>query len=147
MRRVKAIVALLVVAPLFLAGAGGSSAFVLCQGMDGHVEVEAAVGGICASGRGKSSDEAANYEASPAIRERDDHCGPCSDRPLKLGTANRSKLFVPITKTEIGAPVGKAHRSATYDDAERRRPSFVLASTTDAGHTTLSCLRAVSLLI
>lgn len=140
MRRTKSITALVAMAAFLFAGAGDSIALVLCQGTDGRIKVELAIGGVCAP----EPEKAAKREAVPTIHDRDDHCGPCFDIPLKVGTTNKSELFLQLTKIEISAPLTTTHYTLTYDATERHRPSVVPAA---AGNATLTCLRAVSLLI
>ena len=147
MRLIRAIIAPLLVLTLIFAGVGGSSAAVLCQGMDGHVEIEAAVGGVCASNAGEASSEATREKASPTFSHRADHCGPCNDIPLNMGAGYRPVQFVQLTKINLSAPESESHASAFCKAATRSHPSFLPASFVDAGHTTLTCLRAVSLLI
>jgi hypothetical protein len=147
MRLIRAIIAPLVALTLVFAGVGGSSAAVLCQGMDGHVEIEAAVGGVCASNAGEASSEAERDNASPTLNHRASHCGPCNDIPLNIGAAYRPVQFVQLTKINLSAPDSEWHGSAFRKAATRPHPAFVPVSFVDAGHTTLACLRTVSLLI
>lgn len=73
----------------FLPGVGGLGENVLCFGADGHIAVEAAVSpGACFSASGGANASADPLE--PELASKGDHCGPCADFPVLVGSADRA---------------------------------------------------------
>ena len=104
MRCVQTIVVLIATGALLLTSAGHFSAAVLCQGLDGHVKIEAATLGVCVSDAVRSDETGTVDETAYSISQRDNHCGPCVDIPLAIGVGTASRVTGHDTRIEVKAP-------------------------------------------
>lgn len=104
MRHVRAIVVTLATGAILLAGVGRSSAAVLCEGLDGHVKVEASTLGVCVSDADRSDETRAAGETAYTAQRRGEHCGPCVDTPLEMGAGADSRMTRHAKRAEVKVP-------------------------------------------
>ena len=71
--------------------------FVLCIGADGHIKVEAADGGQCASFATETEQRASDALATYGAFTLQDHCGQCLDLPIFMSSFE-GEYIVPAQK-------------------------------------------------
>ena len=127
-----------------MASQGPLPTMMLCIGADGHVEIEAAHDGRCASlltaTQQKSADFLSAYQPPPIQA----HCGQCLDLPIFISSAEEPYI-VPIQKSAtqfntLAIPVTQPILSSILAD-------IFLPNSQPRVNPTLASLRTVTLLI
>jgi hypothetical protein len=129
---------------LLFSGHAHSSVLALCVGVDGHVELEFAIGGDCAT---DVDDHAESVEELHSQPEADlDHCGSCVDIPINLGHADTCEPVVTVSKRSLDMPVSNTIL-VTLDTVDTHYVSHRMILSPDILPVALACKRTVSLLI
>ena len=120
--------------------------FVLCIGADGHIKVEAADRGRCASFPTETEQKTSDFLSTYGLLTHQDHCGSCLDLPIFISSADEQCL------TPIQPVMPQSSRAAISAS-----PSQSLCATTTIGNSssyfpplinpTLASLRTITLLI
>lgn len=128
----------------FFIAQGPIQDMVVCIGADGHIEVEAASEGVCASDSGKTSTEI--HSLSTKV-EDDDHCGPCVDIPFSIGNADHQNLLASLKTSHLTKVPADANISVDMPDFRDRSSGVPFLRHDHQKSSTLVSIRSVILIV
>lgn len=146
MRCARTLIAVLASSSFVFTSHGLSSSMVLCVGSDGHVEVEVASSGCCASEAEWNGSSESEHDVVTAVEYDEDHCGQCVDFPVGMGHGDNCHPALQVQKIELMPPVSTS--SLTFvDSAPSKYATHPVGSSETLVASTALCLRSVSLRI